>query len=311
MDNQPNPVAIQPILTPQETQDTPPPKKKSLLWLWVTLIIITVLAVVGIVVYVMLHQGVQQTTVATDFMKALQNADREAIKKLSGQNPDSDSVKKVIDGLKDSKYTLKNSTVNNGEETFSFSVENSADIHDMTVTVKDSKVTATSLNTEYDAAQKQTKDNVAKAHSCITVDDFKANNIDYIDNISLKSQATSDSHRGYFADYYFEVNSATYAKDSYIYKELQKVASFYENTKTKNYSFVLQGTEHQTSANDINGNVATQRSQNIKNDLVSLGVDANKITIDAPVIDDHPSVSEIDRKVILDIVIPAECAGAY
>lgn len=223
--------------------------------------------------FILAMPALQASAKANKFMTAVKNNDEKTMQELSGSGRDG-LTDKLNAALKTGTY--KHTATDKEDKKFvvHFDVNGSDTVKDAAVVVEGGKVTNLLLNTKGGVTSASETNTAQTATSnCLTVDDLKSNGVTFIDTLGEKT---------YFSDLFFNADSTTYRSDSIAATELGKVADLYKKTSSKNYGFAVQGSVYESASTSSGVQLAKSRSQKVKDQLVSLGIPADKITVMEP-----------------------------
>lgn len=285
------------------------PKKKSLLWLWITLGILGMLTVIGAILFVLAFPGIQARAIASEFMGAVAKDDEATMKKLSDSGRDG-ITQKATTGLKGASYTIKDSTdKDNIGYVVNFDVKNSSTLTNTTVVVKSGKVTTFNINSKGASTETQaTATDSATASTCLTVSDLKTAGISYIDQESLDA-GTRSGNGTYLGELFFAPDSTNFLSDTVASSELDKFSTVYSTNKNKQFFFMVRGSVRESASTAAGTTLANQRSTKIKDQLVSRGVPAEMVKLYQPVSGTSMSSDDIDRRIDININV-SSCSSA-
>jgi len=315
----PNPVVgSQPILPPQPVIDPQPTTqgvanavkpKKNLLWLWITLPIVGLLAILVILFLISpVFSRIQAQATANNFMKAMQTNDGATLKELSGESSENSLIKRGIDGLKNAKYSQRGSAESRSDGyVVNFDVTGSDTIVDTSITVSKGKVTKLLLNTTRvrPSSPEPTSTTTSKSSSaCLTITDVTNAGV-----TTMTKEALFPNARIWFQSLFFKADSTEFLSDSLAAKTLDQTSKFYASTSSKNYTFDIQGTAHEGASTSSGVKIANDRASKIKDELTKRGVPAERVNIIEPKSSDNSNDSSgsSDRSITIFIKLPADC----
>ncbi len=307
MDENPQPTVTNPVVgASQPVQPvTPAPKKKSLLWLWITLPLGLLLVAGSVFFALFVYPGLQARAIATEYVGAVKRGDSATIKRLSDDEY-SNFMRNVTVGLKDATYSMANVKSDNGAYTVNFDVKGSTMVKDISLVVKSGKVTKFNLNTKTSSTDTTKKDETTQttaATTCLTVADLKASDITYIDTESLNAYIGTP---GYLETLFFNPDSTDYTYDDGG-QDFDKIAKIYKDHPTKRYTFHLVASVHESASTAAGAALANQRAEKVKNELVSRGVPAERIEVMPTETSNYTDAPEIDRNIEIKLSLPADC----
>jgi len=305
----------QSVPTVQQQQPTPyspgvpAPKKRSLLWLWITLGVFGTLAAIGAILFIFAFPGIQARATASEFMGAVAKDDEATMKKLSDSGRDG-ITQKATAGLKGATYTIKDSTdKGNIGYVVNFDVKNSSTLTNTTVVVKSGKVTTFNINSKGTSTGTQgIATDSATASSCLTVSDLKTAGISYIDQESLDA-GTRSGNGTYLGELFFAPDSTNFLSDTAASSELDKFATVFSTNKNKQFFFMVRGSVRESASTTAGATLANERSVKIKNQLVSRGVPEDMVKLYQPVSGASMSSDDIDRRIDININV-SNCNSA-
>jgi outer membrane protein OmpA-like peptidoglycan-associated protein len=299
-------------------------KKRNLVWLWITLGIVGLIA--AIVAATLFFNGTIGSLVAnqtaSSYMQALRDSDDTKIKDLSGIDANDPFIINTKKGLKEASYKHIETIQKDSGYVVSFDVTNSASIKDTAVTVKDGKITNFLMNirnkskTATQEASIETKQSTETAvttpstTACLTLPDVQgAGETIYDDNASIFDHAYDLPI--YYDMLFFEPDSTVIGYEPALTELADHTAKFYKALPDKNYKFQIIGSVNESSSTEAGKTLALQRAEKIKNAMVSAGVPESKIFMDSPKNETSATDPEIYRRVDINIQSAAECDKPY
>jgi outer membrane protein OmpA-like peptidoglycan-associated protein len=293
-----HPVVTTPPVPQQYAPAAVPPPQKSKTWLWVTLGIVGGLLLLLGALFVIAYPSLQARAVATAYMDAVKTNDETELKRLSGDGASAFTTS-VSEKLKDATYDISTAKPNDKGYVVNFDVKGSSSIRTTTVVILKGKVDTFLVNAQGASKTENTElSTPAPTSSCLTASDLKSNGITYIEDESL-------GEKTFFGDLFFNADSTNYRSDSIAAQELGKAANLYKNTSDKDYGFSVQGSVYQAASTSGGVQLAKERSQKVKDQLVSLGVSADKVTVLEPTNGAYDA--EAARNITLFLTVPSTC----
>lgn len=275
------------------------PPKKSKTWLWVLLGVLgTGLLFLGAMLF-MAYPALQARAVATSYMDAIKANDDAALKKLSGEGTSAFTTN-MSEKLKGASYDITSAKSKDSSYVVNFDVKGSSSVRNATVVVKkgmvDNFIVDSQGSSTSDSSEMPTLNTTATP--CLTASDLKANGITHIEDESL-------GEKTFFTDLFFNADSTVYRSDNVASAELAKAAALYSSTRSKNYGFAVQGSVYQATSTAGGVQLAMERSQKVKDQLVSRGVAADKIVVLEPTNSAYDA--DAARNITVFLTVPASC----
>jgi outer membrane protein OmpA-like peptidoglycan-associated protein len=266
-------------------------------------VVAAILVACGAFFALAVYPGMQARSVASAFMKAVEADDEKKMEDLSGTGKDN-VTDRAHDGLQGASYKL--TSVDSGDKGFNvhFDVKSSKTLTSTTVVVEKGKVTNFVLRSKTATPADTSKDDSpspapAKTASCLTLSDLKSLSYTGIDSLATKQTLES---------FYFLADSTAYESASLSSSSLKSVAKLYSTFSAKTFSLSVRGAVNEATASAGGSQLATDRANKVKADLVSLGVPADRITIDAPEAGTMDNQT-VYRTVTLFVFAPSDCGS--
>ena len=277
-----------------------PPKKKSRLWLWITLAVTGVLLVIGVVLFIFAYPGIQARAVATAFMDAVKDNNESKMKDLSGTGSDGVTTKANA-GLKGASYKIKDVTSKDMGYVVNFEVSDSSTLTGTTIVVKSGKVTTFNISSKDTASAPTASSGGSSASSCLTLTDLQNSGITYIDQTALDSTKNSNDGNGiYFDETFFKPDSTDYLSEMGSKAVVDKMMKLYNDNKSKTFFFMIRGSVRQDVSTDAGTQLANQRADKVKADLIALGMPVERIKMYNPIAISS-SYADADRRVEINL----------
>jgi outer membrane protein OmpA-like peptidoglycan-associated protein len=294
---------------PQSQYQQPPVMHKKSRTGLIIAAILGGLLLIGVILFALIgipaYSAIQARATATTFMSAVKYNDEAVMKKLSGDGRDGITDKAHAALIKEgvSYEQAGADKTESGAYNVHFIVAGSETLKDATVVVDSGKVTNFVIN----GSTKTQADATAPAESaesgvCLAVSDLVASNITNIDSLATPQT---------IADFYFKADSAAY-DPSYSTKDLslREAVNLYKSNSTKAFTFSLRGSVNEASPSAVGTQLAIDRSNAVKADLVAQGVPADRITVDAPESGTTADSATAFRTVALRVVVPTDCSAS-
>lgn len=277
---QPVPSPVPPVVAPQPVMTPPvaPSPAKSKMPLIIASIIGGLLIVGGIIFGLLFYPQMQAQNVASSFMTAVRDDNEQLMKDLSGDGRDG-ITDRAHDGLSGATYTMSGTDKKDSDFNVHFDIKDSKTLTRATVVVSSGKVTNFVLNSKPDATTTSSTPmtettTTAPAAGCLTPADLKSEGFTGID--SLATNQTIES-------FYFKADSSAYDDTGRANSAIDDIVGLNSKFSSKQFTLTLRGSVNESGSSAGGKQLADERANKVKSDLIAQGVTGSRIVIEEPI----------------------------